>query len=123
VIGKVLRGGRPDGLIRYLYGPGRHEEHTDPHIVAGWRDPAGLEPPLRPDGRRDFRPLNGLLNQPHAALGLRGLEAVLELRQAQRSPPAPRPWTKSSARNARSPRNLNNCQPLKLTDIVDIWGL
>jgi hypothetical protein len=74
VIGKVLRGGRPDGLIRYLYGPGRHEEHTDPHIVAGWRDPAGLEPLLRPDGRRDFRPLNGLLNQPHAALGPRGLD-------------------------------------------------
>ena len=39
MIGKVLRGGRPDGLIRYLYGPGRHEEHTDPHIVAAWRDP------------------------------------------------------------------------------------
>jgi hypothetical protein len=74
VIGKVLRGGRPDGLIRYLYGPGRHEEHTDPHIVAGWRDPAELEPLLRPDGRRDFRPLNGLLNQPHAALGARGLD-------------------------------------------------
>jgi hypothetical protein len=74
VIGKVLRGARPDGLIRYLYGPGKHEEHTDPHIVAGWRDPDELEPPLRPDGRRDFRPLNGLLNQPHAALGPRGLD-------------------------------------------------
>jgi hypothetical protein len=74
VIGKVLRGGRPDGLIRYLYGPGRHEEHTDPHIVTGWRDPRELEPPLRSDGGRDFRTLNGLLNQPHAALGPRGLE-------------------------------------------------
>jgi hypothetical protein len=74
VIGKVLRGGRPNGLIRYLYGPGRHEEHTDPHLIAGWRDPAELEPPLRPEGRRDFRSLNGLLNQPHAALGPRGLD-------------------------------------------------
>jgi hypothetical protein len=74
VIGKVLRGGRPNGLIRYLYGPGKREEHTDPHIVAGWRDPAELEPRPRADGRRDFRRLNGLLNQPHAALGPRGLD-------------------------------------------------
>jgi hypothetical protein len=42
--------------------------------VAGWRDPAELEPPLHPDGRRDFRRLNGLLNQPHAALGPQGID-------------------------------------------------
>ncbi|MFI5069091.1 MAG: relaxase/mobilization nuclease domain-containing protein, partial [Streptosporangiales bacterium] len=69
MIGKVLRGDRPAGLIYYLYGPGKNEEHTDPHIVAGWRDPAELEPPMRPGGRRDFRPLNGLLQQTVAALG------------------------------------------------------
>ena len=71
MIGKVLRGERPEGLIRYLFGPGKREEHTDPHIVAGWRHPAELEPPLQPDGHRDFRRLNGLLSQPHAALGLK----------------------------------------------------
>jgi hypothetical protein len=71
VIGKITapRGERVEGLIYYLYGPGRHEEHTDPHIVAGWRHPAELEPPLRSDGSRDFRHLLGLLNQPHAAMG------------------------------------------------------
>ena len=74
MIGKVLRGQQPAGLIRYLYGPGRREEHQDPHLVAGWRDPAELEPALRPDGRRDFRRLTGLLTQPHAALGPRGLD-------------------------------------------------
>ena len=74
MIGKVLRGERPEGLIYYLYGPGKHEEHTDPHILAGWRHPAELEPPLRPDGRRDFTRLNGLLKQPHAALGPRGFD-------------------------------------------------
>jgi hypothetical protein len=73
VIGKVLRGQRVRGLVYYLFGPGRNEEHTDQHIVAGWRDPSELEPPVRPDGRRDFRNLNGLLCQPHAALGPRGL--------------------------------------------------
>jgi hypothetical protein len=47
---------------------------VDPHLIAGWRHPAELEPSLRPDGRRDFRRLNGLLQQPHAALGTRGFE-------------------------------------------------
>jgi hypothetical protein len=71
VIGKITepRGERVEGLIYYLFGPGRREEHTDPHIVAGWRHPAELEPPLREDGKRDFRWLLGLLNQPHAAMG------------------------------------------------------
>jgi hypothetical protein len=75
VIGKITapRGERVEPLIRYLFGPGRREEHTDPHIVAGWRHPAELEPPLRDDGRRDFRRLLGLLNQPHAAMSSWGL--------------------------------------------------
>jgi hypothetical protein len=74
MIGKITapRGVRVEPLIWYLYGPGRRNEHADPHIVAGWRHPAELEPPLRPDGKRDFRNLNGLLNQPHAALSRRG---------------------------------------------------
>jgi len=79
VIAKISdpRGERVTGLIYYLFGPGRHQEHTDPHLVAGWRHPAELEPPLRADGRRDFRRLNGLLQQPHAALGPRGFERPL----------------------------------------------
>jgi len=74
MIGKITapRGERVEPLIYYLYGPGRHEEHSDPHVVAGWRHPAELEPPLCEDGRRDFRRLLGLLNQPHAAMGERG---------------------------------------------------
>ena len=70
MIGKIsARGSRVAGLLYYLYGPGRSEAHTDPHLVAGWRDPAELEPALRHDRRRDFRRLAGLLQQPHAALG------------------------------------------------------
>ncbi len=56
------------GLIRYLYGPGRREEHTDPHIIAGYRPPPDLEPPLRANGSRDFRRLAGLLRLPHDVL-------------------------------------------------------
>lgn len=76
MIGKIsARGSRVAGLLYYLYGPGRNEAHTDPHLVAGWRDPAELEPALHQGRRRDFRRLAGLLQQPHAALGPRDQEA------------------------------------------------
>lgn len=75
MIGKVsARGSRVSGLLYYLYGPGRCEEHTDPHLIAGWRHPAELEPPLGQDGHRYFRRLSGLLQQPHDALGERGFD-------------------------------------------------
>ncbi len=73
MIGKIStpRGEHVQPLLYYLFGPGRQEEHTDPHIIAGWRHPADLEPPLRPDGKRDFTKLAGLLLQSQAALGKR----------------------------------------------------
>jgi hypothetical protein len=64
VIGSVTRGTRVAGLVRYLYGPGRRNEHTNPHIVAGYRHPTALEPGLRPGGGRDFRHLIDALNSP-----------------------------------------------------------
>ncbi|ULR52324.1 relaxase/mobilization nuclease domain-containing protein [Streptomyces deccanensis] len=49
------------GLIYYLYGPGTHEEHIDPHLVAAWD-------PLAPDPGRDpeatYGDLQQLLDQP-----------------------------------------------------------
>jgi hypothetical protein len=73
MIGKITspRGRHVQPLLYYLFGPGRRAEHADPRIVAGWRHPAGLEPPLRPGGKRDFTRLTGLLLQPQAALGER----------------------------------------------------
>jgi hypothetical protein len=61
------RGQRVGGLLRYLYGPGKKEEHTDPHLVAAW-DGAGeladLEPTVTATGKRDFRHLIDLLEIP-----------------------------------------------------------
>ncbi|MFD0857143.1 relaxase/mobilization nuclease domain-containing protein, partial [Actinomadura adrarensis] len=71
MIGKILRGRRVQGLIRYLYGPGRFNEHRDPHIVAGFDAPSSLEPEISADGKRDFRRLDGLMRQPLALLGER----------------------------------------------------
>jgi MobA/VirD2-like, nuclease domain len=68
VIAKVLRGTHAARLLYYLYGPGKANEHIDPHLVAGYADPADLEPLRRADGSRDLRRLAGLLAQPLAAL-------------------------------------------------------
>jgi hypothetical protein len=61
------RGTNAARLLGYLFGPGRHEEHEDPRLVATWNgagDLADLDPPTRGDGRRDVRRLADLLNQP-----------------------------------------------------------
>ncbi|MCL7381252.1 relaxase/mobilization nuclease domain-containing protein [Streptomyces sp. 35G-GA-8] len=59
------RGSRTIGLIRYLYGPGTHEDHIDPHLVAAFD-------PLTPDPGRDpsatYEQLERLLDQPVNAL-------------------------------------------------------
>ncbi|GIJ12208.1 relaxase/mobilization nuclease domain-containing protein [Micromonospora andamanensis] len=61
------RGRRVAGLLRYLYGPGRREEHRNPRLVAAW-DGAGdlqsLEPRITAAGKRDFRRLVTLLEEP-----------------------------------------------------------
>lgn len=53
------------GLVDYLYGPGRAEEHIDPHLVAAWDR-------LAPDPGRDPKATKGalqrLLDQPVMAL-------------------------------------------------------
>lgn len=69
MIGRVHKPGTDlSGLLRYLFGPGRRNEHVNPRVVGGWRHPAELEPPRRPDGTRDFAGLTGLMEIPLALL-------------------------------------------------------
>ena len=68
MIGKVTRGSNVRHLLYYLYGPGKANEHADPHLVAGFGDPAELEPERVRGRYRDFRRLAGLLGQPLAAV-------------------------------------------------------
>ena len=35
MIPKVVTGGRTEGVLRYLVGKGRRNEHVDPRVVAG----------------------------------------------------------------------------------------
>jgi hypothetical protein len=50
------------GLLGYLYGPGRHDEHFDPHVVGAWLD-RGVPDPGR-DERVTLTRLADLLDVP-----------------------------------------------------------
>ncbi|MET8218447.1 relaxase/mobilization nuclease domain-containing protein [Streptomyces hirsutus] len=58
-------GKRTIGLLYYLYGPGTHEEHIDPHLVAAW-DSLVPDPGRHPDAT--YEDLQRLLDQPVMAL-------------------------------------------------------
>lgn len=67
MIGRVYRGSRVGGLLRYLFGPGRHNEHIDPHLVGCWDgEPQRIEPRVLAGGGHDVRTLVALLEQPVA---------------------------------------------------------
>ena len=55
MIGRVLCGANVAGLLRYLYGLGKVNEHNNPRLVAGFDDPAALEPLRRAGGAADLR--------------------------------------------------------------------
>ncbi|BBG00447.1 hypothetical protein C8E95_5657 [Pseudonocardia autotrophica] len=73
MITKVVHGWRVGGLIAYLMGPGRAQEHVRPRVVASWdgRD-AAWQPPQHGDGKsgRDLGPLIRALRAPAVAAGL-----------------------------------------------------
>jgi hypothetical protein len=68
VIPKVVTGGRTEGVLRYLMGPGRHNEHESPELVAG-----SPEAQVVAGGRildtSDARPLAEFLDEPKHQFG------------------------------------------------------
>ena len=97
MIGKVTRGRDLGGLLRYLFGPGRANEHTRPHLVASWRGDhpealADLEP-ARDDGRVDVAPLAARMSLP-----------------LQLHPDADRPVWQCSMRTAPGDRRLSDAE-------------
>ena len=48
MVPKIRRGSRTHGLLAYLYGPGKRDEHTDPHLVGSW-DGFAPDPGRDPD--------------------------------------------------------------------------
>ena len=109
MIAKVTRGAGVGRLLAYLYGPGRASEHSDPHLVAGFGDPAELEPGRRPGGSADLRRLAGLLTQPLAALPVPGGD---------------RPVWHCSLRSAPGDRLLSDAEWAQAAeDVMDRTGL
>ena len=91
------RGTNVGGLLRYLFGPGKHEEHINPHLVAAWSGPdqlPSLEPQIRASGRHDIQALARLLEQPV---------------RAGRNPPQKFVWH-TSVRNHATDRILSDSQ-------------
>ncbi|MFJ7986449.1 mobilization protein [Streptomyces sp. NPDC096351] len=58
-------GDRTIGLLAYLYGPGKREEHVDPHLVASFD---GMAPDPGRDPSATLKALQQLLDQPVQAL-------------------------------------------------------
>ncbi|WP_370410874.1 relaxase/mobilization nuclease domain-containing protein [Streptomyces fradiae] len=72
----IGRGSRTHGLLVYLYGPGRREEHADAHLVGSWDG-------FAPDPGRDTSP------DPDPKATLARLTAALDLRVKQAGDRAP----------------------------------
>lgn len=75
MIPKVTYGSRVRGLLEYLWGPGRAEEHLDPHLVAGYDDVALLAPQQREHAGSGWslEELAARLDAPQIAAGERGV--------------------------------------------------
>ncbi|MFH9724648.1 relaxase/mobilization nuclease domain-containing protein [Streptomyces sp. NPDC017254] len=88
----IGRGSRTQGLLVYLYGPGRREEHTDAHLIGSWDG-------FAPDPGRDTDP----------QVTLARLTAALDLRvkQAGDRAPAKHVWH-CSVRTAPGDRRLSD---------------
>lgn len=69
--GMGLRGAHTYGLVAYLLGPGRTNEHVEPRVIAGWMPQPWLNLPGRSDGRpgHDVRGLVTALDEPVRAAG------------------------------------------------------
>ncbi|WP_433855488.1 relaxase/mobilization nuclease domain-containing protein [Streptomyces kronopolitis] len=76
MVPKIRRGSRTHGLLVYLYGPGKRDEHIDPHLVGSWDD-------FAPDPGRDTSA------HPDPKATLARLTAALDLRVKQAGDRAP----------------------------------
>ncbi|MEV4881380.1 relaxase/mobilization nuclease domain-containing protein [Streptomyces cyaneofuscatus] len=98
MVPKIRRGSRTHGLLVYLYGPGKRDEHTDAHLVGSWDG-------FAPDPGRDTSP------DPDPKVTLARLSAALDLRvkQAGDSAPAQHVWH-CSVRTDPGDRNLTDAE-------------
>ncbi|MFE6977035.1 relaxase/mobilization nuclease domain-containing protein [Streptomyces sp. NPDC057682] len=81
-------GSRTIGLLAYLYGPGKREEHVDPHLVASFD---GMAPDPGRDPDATLTALQQLLDQPVQALPKHARPAKHVWHTSVRTAPGDRP--------------------------------
>lgn len=120
MIAKVSRGWRAEGLIRYLMGPGRFNEHTGQRVVASWDGvPEKHQPAQDVDGSWDLRGLVGAVSAPAVAAGVGLREPSAEAGRVPRGPV----WH-CSLRNAPGDPVLSDAQWAEVVeDLMDRTGI
>jgi hypothetical protein len=120
VIAKITRGWRPGGLLRYLMGPGRHNEHVNPRVLDTWDGIPPHQPVRIAPGEFDLRGLVAGLTDPAVAGGIR----------LQEPPPGPEgkippgPVWQCSLRNDASDRVLSDEEwRVVARDLLDRTGI
>lgn len=121
MIAKISRGWRAEGLIRYLMGPGRFNEHTGQRVVATWDGaPETHQPAQAADGSFDVRALVNDLSAPAVGAGVGLREPVVE--QGKRMPQGP-VWH-CSLRNSPEDPVLSDEQWARVVeDLMDRTGI
>src|SRR3954463_14545275 len=120
VIAKVSRGWGAGGLVRYLMGPGRFNEHTNQRVIASWDWAPELHQPPR-DGSAcgfDVRGLTHDLTLPAEAAGVAS-QRPLDEPTGRRGPV----WH-CSLRNAEGDRILTEAEWAEVAeDLMDRTGI
>ena len=121
MIAKISRGWRAGGLVRYLMGPGRFNEHTNQHVIASWDGAPELhQPPSAGDGHFDVRELAAELADAAVAAGIPQIEPVrVDGGKVRRGPV----WH-CSLRNSVDDRVLSDAEWSEIvTDLMDRTGI
>ena len=121
MIAKISRGWGMGGLLRYLMGPGRFNEHTEQRVVASWDGMAAVHaPPQLADGQFDVSALTAAMTDPAVAAGV-------SLREPERSVSGkvPRgPVWHCSLRNHATDRVLSDAEWAEVVeDLMDRTGI
>jgi hypothetical protein len=107
VIAKISRGWRAQGLVAYLMGPGRFNEHTHQHVVASWDGmPHRHQPVLLPAGGFEVSALADALTDPAVQAGI----PLSEPAPAPGAKPVRGPVWHCSLRNHASDRVLTDAE-------------
>src|SRR5579872_6332580 len=110
MIAKVTKGRDFGGVVRYLYGRGRHEEHRDAHRLAG--NVIGDDPRTLAEGLRETAELNPRVRQPVWHCSLRAAPEDRRLSDAE--------WARASETFLRRVGFLDDRHPQRDTPWVAV---